>query len=202
WDDYLWARSYERDIGVVVELQGEIAQEIATEVRTALTPEQRERLSAKSTANPSAYEAYLKGRYYWNQRTPPGVLKSLEFFQQAVERDPNFALAYAGLADAHNFTNILGIVAPKDSSPEAKIAATQALVLDPRLAEAHAALGLVKSHYDFDFPGAEREFLKAIELNRNYSNAHLFYAGAYLTPMGLHNDAIAEMQKALEVDPL
>jgi adenylate cyclase len=198
----LWAHSYERDIGDVVELQADIAQAIASEVRTALTPEQRKRLSAKVTTNPSAYEAYLKGRYYWNQRTPAGVEKSVEFFEQAVEKDPNFALAYAGLADAYNFTNILGVWAPKESSPEAKVAATQALVLDPQLAEAHAALGLVKSHYDFDFPGAQREFLKAIELNPNYSNAHLFYAGAYLTPMGRHKDAIAETQKALEVDPL
>ena len=201
-DQHLWAHSYERNIGDVVELQGEIAKAIANEVRTVLTPEQRERLSAKATANPDAFEAYLKGRYYWNQRTPAGVLKSVEFFQQAVEKDPKFALAYAGLADAHNFTNIIGVVAPRESSPEAKIAATQALVLDPRLAEAHAALGLVKSHYEFDFPGAQREFLKAIELNRNYVNAHLFYAGAYLTPMGRHQEAIAEMQKALEVDPL
>lgn len=201
-DQHLWAHSYERDIGDVVDLQADIAQAIAGEVRAALTLEQRKRLSAKVTANSSAYEAYLKGRYYWNQRTPVGILKSVEFFQQAVEKDPNFALAYAGLADAHNFTNILGVVAPKESSPEAKIAATQALVLDPQLAEAHAALGLVKSHYDFDFPGAQTEFLKAMELNRNYSNAHLFYAGAYLTPMGRHQEAIAEMQRALEVDPL
>jgi len=201
-DQHLWAHSYERDSRDVVSLQSDIAQAIADEVRAALTLEQRKRLSAKVTANPNAYEAYLKGRYYWNQRTPVGVLKSVEFFQQAVEKDPNFALAYAGLADAHNFTNVLGVVAPRESSPEAKIAATQALVLDPQLAEAHAALGLVKSHYDFDFPGAQTEFLKAIELNRNYSNAHLFYAGAYLTPMGRHQEAIAEMQRALEVDPL
>jgi TolB-like protein/DNA-binding winged helix-turn-helix (wHTH) protein/Tfp pilus assembly protein PilF len=201
-DQHLWAHSYERDVGDVVELQADIAQAIASEVRAALTPEQHKRLSAKVTTNPSAYEAYLKGRYYLNQRTPAGVKKSVEFFQQAIEKDPNFALAYAGLADAYNFTNILGVSAPKESSPEAKVAATQALVLDPQLAEAHAALGLVKSHYDFDFPGAQREFLKAIELNPNYSNAHLFYAGAYLTPMGRHKDAIAEMQKALEVDPL
>jgi TolB-like protein/DNA-binding winged helix-turn-helix (wHTH) protein/Tfp pilus assembly protein PilF len=201
-DQHLWAHSYERGVGDVVELQADIAQAIASEVRSALTPEQHKRLSAKVTTNPSAYEAYLKGRYYLNQRTPAGVKKSVEFFQQAIEKDPNFALAYAGLADAYNFTNILGVSAPKESSPEAKVAATQALVIDPQLAEAHAALGLVKSHYDFDFPGAQREFLKAIELNPNYSNAHLFYAGAYLTPMGRHKDAIAEMQKALEVDPL
>ncbi len=201
-DQHLWAHSYERDVGDLVTLQGEVAQAIAGEVRAALTPEQRTRLSARVTTNPGAYEAYLKGRYYWNQRTPAAERKSIEFFQQAVEKDPDFALAYARLADAYNFGNILGVLASKESSPEAKAAATKALVLDPQLAEAHTALGLVKSHYDFDFPGAQREFLKAIELNPNYANAHLFYAGAYLTPMGRHEDAIAEMKKALELDPL
>jgi predicted Zn-dependent protease len=185
-----------------VTLQREVAQAIAGEVRASLTPEQRTRLSARVTTSPDAYEAYLKGRYYWNLRTPAAVGKSIEFFQQAVEKDQNFAPAYAGLADAYNFGNVLGVLAPKESSPEAKAAATKALVLDPQLAEAHAALGLVKSHYDFDFPSAQREFLEAIELNPNYSNAHLFYAGAYLTPMGRHEDAIAEMKKALELDPL
>jgi len=201
-DQHLWARSYERDVGDLVTLQGEVAQAIAVEVRATLTPEQRTRLSARVTTNPAAYEAYLKGRYYWNQRTPAAERKSIEFFQQAVEKDPDFALAYAGLADAYNFANILGVLPPKESSPEAKAAATKALMLDPQLAEAHTALGLVKSHYDFDFPAAQREFLKAIELNPNYANAHLLYAGAYLTPMGRHEDAIAELKKALELDPL
>lgn len=201
-DQHLWARSYERDLGDVVTLEGEVAQAIASEVRATVTPQQRTRLSARATTNPGAYEAYLKGRYYWNQRTPPGVKKSIEFFQQATEKDPNFALAYAGLADAYNFSNILRVLAPKESFPEAKAAATKALVLDPELAEAHAALGLAKSHYDFDFTGAQREFLKAIELNPNYANAHLFYSGAYLTPMGRHEEAIAEVKEALELDPL
>ena len=201
-DQHVWAHSYERDIGDLVALQGEVAQAIAGEVRVALTPEQRTRLNARVSTNPDAYEAYLRGRYYWNLRTPAAIRKSIEFFQQAVEKDRDFSLAYAGLADAYNFGNILGVMTPTESAPEAKAAATQALVLDPQLAEAHSALGLVKSHYDFDFPGAQREFLTALELNPNYANAHLFYAGAYLTPMGRHEDAIAEMKKALELDPL
>lgn len=201
-DQHLWAHSYEHDLGDAVNLQSEVAEAIAREVRAVLTPEQRARLSARVTTNPEAYEAYLKGRYYWNQRTPGGVKKSIEFFQQAVEKDTNFALAYAGLADAYNFSNILAVAPPKESSPEAKAAATKALALDPQLGEAHAALGLVKSHYDFDFPGAQKEFLKAIELNPNYPNAYLFYAGGYLTPMGRHEEAIAQMKKALELDPL
>jgi TolB-like protein/DNA-binding winged helix-turn-helix (wHTH) protein/Tfp pilus assembly protein PilF len=201
-DRHLWARSYESDLSDIVTLQGEVAQAIAGQVRAAVTPEQRSHLAKRPTDSSEAYQLYLQGRYSWNQRTPRGIKKSVDFFQQAVEKDPNFALAYAGLADAYNFSNILGVVAPKESSPEAEAAAVKALVLDPQLGEAHTALGLVKSHYHFDFPGAQREFLKAIELNPNYANAHLFYAGAYLTPMGRHEEAIAEMKKALEVDPL
>jgi TolB-like protein/DNA-binding winged helix-turn-helix (wHTH) protein/Tfp pilus assembly protein PilF len=201
-DRHLWARSYESALSDIVTLQGEVAQAIAGQVRAAVTSEQRSHLARRPTDSPEAYQLYLQGRYFWNQRTPRGIKKSVDFFQQAVEKDPNFALAYAGLADAYNFSNILGVLAPRESSPEAEAAAVKALVLDPQLGEAHTALGLVKSHYHFDFPGAQREFLKAIEFNPNYANAHLFYAGAYLTPMGRHEEAIAEMKKALEVDPL
>jgi TolB-like protein/DNA-binding winged helix-turn-helix (wHTH) protein/Tfp pilus assembly protein PilF len=201
-DQHLWARSYESDQRDIVTLQGEVAQAIAGQVRAALTPEERSHLTRRPTDSPEAYQLYLQGRYSWNQRTPRGVKKSIDFFQRAVEKDPNFALAYAGLADAYNFSNILGVLAPKESSPQAEAAAVKALELDPQLAEAHTALGLVRSHYHFDFLGAQREFLKAFGLNPNYANAHLFYAGAYLTPMGRHEEAIAEMKKALEVDPL
>jgi TolB-like protein/DNA-binding winged helix-turn-helix (wHTH) protein/Tfp pilus assembly protein PilF len=201
-DRHLWARSYESDLSDIVTLQREVAQAIAGQVRAALTPEERSHLARRPTDSPEAYQLYLQGRYFWNQRTPRGVKKSIDFFQRAVEKDPNFALAYAGLADAYNFSNILGVLAPRESSPQAEAAAVKALMLDPQLGEAHTALGLVRSHYHFDFLGAQREFLKAFELNPNYANAHLFYAGAYLTPMGRHEEAIAEMKKALEVDPL
>src|SRR5713226_181721 len=201
-DQHLWARSYESDLSDIVTLQGEVAQAIAGQVRAALTPEERSHLAKRPTDSSEAYQLYLQGRYSWNQRTPRGVKKSIDFFQQAVEKDPNFALAYAGLADAYNFSNILGVLAPKESSPQAEAASVKALLLDPQLGEAHTALGLVRSHFYFDFLGAQREFLKAFVLNPNYANAHLFYAGAYLTPMGRHEEAIAEMKKALEVDPL
>jgi TolB-like protein/DNA-binding winged helix-turn-helix (wHTH) protein/Tfp pilus assembly protein PilF len=202
WDQHVWARSYERDLRDVVALQADVAGAIASEVRAVVTSDERTRLAASLTTHPDAYDAYLRGRYYLNQRTPAGMKKSLELFQQAVERDPDFALAHAGLADAYNLSASLGVLSPSDSAPPAKRATAKALALDPRLAEAHAALGLVKSHYDFDFPGAQREFARAIELNANYANAHLFYAGAYLTPMGRHEDAIAEMKKAIDLDPL
>src|SRR5205814_6923908 len=127
------------------------------------------RLAKPATSNSDAYQLYLQARFHWNQRTSLGVKKSIDLFQQATEKDPDFALAYAGLADAYNMANILGALTPRECMPEAKAAATKALVLDPRLAEAHASLGLVKSHYDFDLPGAQKEFLKAIELNPKYA---------------------------------
>jgi len=160
------------------------------------------RLARPVTQNPDAYRLYLEARYYWNQRSPGGIKKSVELFQQATEKDPDFALAYVGIADAYNIGNNLGIYTPRESMPEAKAAATKAMVLDPRLAEAHTLLGQVKSHYEYDLPGAQREFLKGIELNPNYAYGHLYYAGGYLTPMRMHAEAIAEAKKALELDPL
>jgi TolB-like protein/DNA-binding winged helix-turn-helix (wHTH) protein/Tfp pilus assembly protein PilF len=201
-DQHLWARSYERDVGDIVSLQADIAQAIAGEVRAIVTPEQRSRLTASRPVKGDAYDAYLRGRHFLNQRTPAATKRSVEFFRQAVESDPNFALAHASLAEAYNFANAFSGLAPRETSPVAKAAATRALELDPQLAEAHAALGILKSHYDFDFAGAQHAFLKAIELNPNYATARLYYAGGYLTPMGRHAEAIAQMKKTLELDPL
>jgi len=198
----IWGRQFRYPISDLSRAQDELAAAILDKLKLRLNSTEGNRLAKHATDNSEAYQLYLQGRYHWNQRTPAGIKKSVEFFQQATEKDPNFALAYAGLADAYNMGANLGVFTPRESSPEAKAAATKALVLDPRLGEAHAALGMVKSHYDFDLPGAQKEFLKAIELNPNYANAHLYYAGAYLTPMGRHADAIAEMKKALELDPL
>jgi serine/threonine-protein kinase len=198
----IWGRQFRYPISDLPRAQDELASAILDKLKLRLNSADETRLARSATDNSEAYQLYLQGRYHWNQRTPAGIKKSIEFFQQATEKDPNFALAYVGLADAYNMGNNLGVFTPRESSPEAKAAATKALVLDPRLGEAHAILGQVKSHYDFDFSGAQREFLKAIELNPNYANAHLYYAGGYLTPMGRHAEAIAEMKKALELDPL
>jgi eukaryotic-like serine/threonine-protein kinase len=198
----IWGRQFRYPISDLSRAQDELATAILDKLKLRLNSTEGTRLARPATENSEAYQLYLQGRYHWNQRTPAGIKKSIELFQQAAEKDPNFALAYAGLADAYNMGNNLGLFTPKESSPEAKAAATKALVVDPQLAEAHAALGMVKSHYDFDLPGAQREYLKAIELNPNYANAHLFYAGGYLTPMGRHAEAIAELKKALELDPL
>ena len=199
---HLWAKNYDRDLKKLLEIEEELGQTLAQQVRLNLSPQREVEFSRIRTANPEAYDLYLKGRYYWNQRTPAGIRQSIAYFQQAIEKDPEFAMAYAGLADAYNLSYNFGVLSAKESSLQAKAAATKALELDPSIAEAHAALGKVKSHYDFDFPGAEKEFLKAIELNPNSANAHFFYSNCYLLPMGRFAEAIAENKKALELDPL
>ena len=199
---HLWAQSYERELHDLLLIENELGKAIARQVQINLTPQQEIDLSRMRTVNPDAYDLYLKGRFYWNQRNPAAIKESIGYLQKATELDPNFALAYVGLADAYNISNILGLYSAKESLPQAKAAATKALALDPSLAEAHAALGIVKSHYEFDLAGAQREFLKAIELNPNSAYAHLFYSNCYLSPMGRMSEAIAENQRALELDPL
>jgi len=199
---HLWAQNYERELHDVLQIENELGKAIARQVQINLTPQQEIDLSRMRTVNPEAYDLYLKGRYYWNQRNPAAIKESIGYLQRATAQDPNFSLAYVGLADAYNIGNILGVYSPKESLPQAKAAATKALALDPSLAEAHAALGMEKSHYEFDFPGAQREFLKAIELNPNSAYAHLFYSNCYLAPMGRMSEAIAENQRALQLDPL
>lgn len=199
---HLWARSYDREMKDLIEVQNDIGKAIAEQVQANLTPQREVEMSGAHTVNPEAYDLYLKGRFYWNQRNPKAILASIQYFQEATAEDPNFALAYAGLADAYNISNIVGPYSPQESSPKAGAAAKRAIELDPSLAEAHAALGMEKSHYEFDFPGAEKEFLKALELNPNSAYAHLFYGNCYLMPMGRMREAIAETQQALALDPL
>lgn len=199
---HLWAKNYDRDLHDLLNIENELGQTIAQQVQVNLSPQRRMELAKMRTVDPEAYDLYLKGRYYWNQRTPAGVKESIAYYQQAIAKDPDFAQAYAGLADAYYFGNILWVYAPKDCFPQAREAATKAIMLDPKLAEAYAALAMVQSHYDFDFPAAEKNFLKALELNPNSAYAHLFYGNSYLLPMGRVQEAIAENKKALELDPL
>jgi TolB-like protein/DNA-binding winged helix-turn-helix (wHTH) protein/Flp pilus assembly protein TadD len=199
---HMWAQTYDRELHDVLEIENELGKAIAQQVQLNLTQQQQSDLSKVRTVNSEAYDLYLKGRFYWNQRTVGAIQQSIALFEQAAAKDPNFALAYVGVADGYNISNILGAYSPRESFPQAKAAATRALALDPSLAEAHAALGMEKSHYEFDLPGAQREFLKAIELNPNSAYAHLFYSNCYLSPMGRFSEAIAENKKALELDPL
>jgi TolB-like protein/Tfp pilus assembly protein PilF len=199
---HLWARSYDRELHDVLEIENDLGRAIAQEVQANLTPERESALARQRLVDPEAYDLYLKGRYYWNERTPAGIKQSIGYFQKATDKDPNFALAYTGLADAYNISNIVGLYSAKQSLPQAAEAAKRAIEIDPTLAEPHSALGMEKSHYEFDFPGAEKEFRQALELNPNSAYAHLFYSNCYLLPMGREAEAVAENQKALALDPL
>jgi TolB-like protein/DNA-binding winged helix-turn-helix (wHTH) protein/Tfp pilus assembly protein PilF len=199
---HLWAENYDQELHNLLDFENDLGKAIARQVEAKLSPQRENALARVRTVDPEAYDLYLKGRYYWNQRTPAGLRQSVGYFQQAIGKDSSFALAYAGLADAYNISSILGVLAPKDSLPQSRDAAEKAIALDPNLAEAHTALGVEKSHYEFDFPGAEKEFLTALELNPNSAYSHLFYSNCYLMPMARVDQAIAENQKALELDPL
>jgi len=199
---HVWAQNYQRDLHDLLQIQTELGTAIARQVQGNLTPQQLVDLSKIRSVDPDAYDLYLKGRFYWNERNASAIKESIGYFQQAIAKDTNFALAYVGLADAYNIGNIVGAFSPSESLPQAKAAATKALALDPSLAEAHAALGMEKSHYEYDFPGAQKEFLRALELNPNSAYTHLFYSNCYLAPMGRMTEAIAENKKALQLDPL
>lgn len=199
---HLWARSYDRDLKDLIEVEDDLGKAITEQVQANINSERETELSRSRTSDPEAYDLYLKGRYYWNQRTRESIAESIRYFQQAALKDPNSALAYSGLASAYDISNILGAETASESLPKAKEAAMKAIQLDPFLAEAHAALGMEKSHYDYDFPAAREEFRKAIRLNPNSAYAHLFYSNCYLLPTGHESEAIAENQKALELDPL
>jgi serine/threonine-protein kinase len=199
-DKHLWARSYDRDLRNVLALQSGVAQAIAREIQVKLTTAEESRLASARPVSPAAYEAYLKGRYHWNKRTPEGIKTAIEYFQQSVEKDPNYALAYAGLADCYVVT--VNPSPPKEKMPKAKAAATKALQLDDTLAEAHTSLAAVLSRYDWDWPSAQKEFKRALELNPRYAEAHEWYAAWYLVPMGRLQEAIAEEERARELDPV
>jgi len=199
---HLWAHSYDRELNNVLQIENDLGRAIAQEVQANLNPRRQSALARQRLVDPEAYDLYLRGRYYWNERTPAAVKQSIEFFQKATSKDPNFALAYAGMADAYNISVIVGLYSPNESMPLAAEAAKRAIEVDPAQAEAHAALGMEKSLYEFDFPGAEKEFRKALELNPSSAYAHLFYSNCYLMPMGREAEAVAENQKALTLDPL
>ena len=201
-DRHLWTESYERDLRDVLALQGQLANAIAQEIKIMVTPQEQAHLAASAhPVSPEAYQLYLKGRYFWNKRTEDGLRKALEYFQRAIDLDPNYALAYAGLADCYVLLSDYGGLPPKDAFPRAKAAGLKALEIDDKLAEAYPSLAWVRCFYDWDFPGAEGDFKRAIELNPNYATAHHWY-GWYLALMGRFEEAIAQVKKAQELDPL
>lgn len=197
----LWGEKYTRKMSDILTVQEEIARRISERLRLRLTGEEEKRLSKSYTANTEAYQLYLKGRYYWNKRTEESYQKAIESFRQAIDRDRNYALAYTGLADSYSFLSSQGIRPPREVFPLAKEAAERAIELDDTLAEGHTSLAYVKLYYDWDWKGAEEEYIRAIELNPNYSTPHHGYA-YYLISTGRTEEAIAEIQRAQEIDPL
>ena len=196
----IWTESYDRELRDVLAVQDSIVQNIASQIHIALTEEEKTRFANPRNTPPEAYQAYLKGRYYWNKRTGDGMEKAAQYFQQAIDGDPTYAEAYSGLADCNSGLSWHGFKSPADGLPKAYAAARKAIEINPRSAEAHASLGLVFSHR-WEWPGAEAEFKQAIELDPQYANAHHWY-GDYLSMMGRHQDALAEARRALQLDPL
>jgi tetratricopeptide (TPR) repeat protein len=202
-DKHLWAKSYEGDLRDAFALQSQVARSIASEIRIELTPHEKAVLEPKKHVNVEAYEAYLKGRYFWNKRTADGLKMAVDYFNQTTGKDPNFAAAYAGLADTYALLGDweYGVLAPKEAYPRAKAAAIKALELDNTLGEAHISLAFCLDNFDWDWESAGREFRRGIELNPGYATGHHWYAW-HLTALGRNDAAVAEIQKAESLDPL
>jgi serine/threonine protein kinase/TolB-like protein/Flp pilus assembly protein TadD len=197
----VWGEQYERKTSDLMSLQRDIAGQIANNLRLKISGEEHNRMMKHYTENPEAYQLYLKGRFYWNKRTAESYQKAIDYFRQAIEKDPNYALAYTGLADCYSFLSSQGIRPPRDVFPLAKEAALKAIEIDSSLSEAHTSLAYVKLYYDWDWAGAESEYKQAIALNPNYPTPHHGYA-YLLISSGRTEDAIAEIRKAEAIDPL
>jgi tetratricopeptide (TPR) repeat protein len=200
-DQHLWAESYERDFRDILSLQSDIARQVANEVRIVLTPEEQARFGSSRQVHPEANELYLKARYFWNKRTEEYVKRALSYFHQAIDHDPTYAQAYAGLADSYNILGYYNVLPPAEAYPKGKAAALKALELDASLAEPHATLGVVKRDFEWDWSGAEEEFQRAIELNPGYVDAY-HWRSTLLNMLGRQAEALREKKKALAMDPL
>jgi eukaryotic-like serine/threonine-protein kinase len=199
-DEHLWADSYDRDLRDVLSLQDDVARQIAAQVQVKLTPQEQKQLASPGSTNPEAYQLYLQGRFHWNKGDEPNLKKSIEYYQQALGKDPNYALAYAGLADSYSaFSDWYS--PPRQVMPQAKAAAVKALKLDESLAAAHNSLCVIYTIYDWDWQGAEKECRRAIELNPSFADAHDNYA-TYLSAIGQWDKMAAELRRAEELDPL
>jgi tetratricopeptide (TPR) repeat protein len=196
----IWGEQYSRTMSDVMALQGDMAREISSKLRLKLTAEEERQLTKPDTENIEAYQLYVKGRYYAGKGTQDGLSRGLEYFRQAIDKDPNYALAYDGLAKYYLYAEGW-FLAPKDAMPKAREAAKKALELDGKLAEAHTSVGVVLHLFDWDWPGAEREFERAIELNSGHATAHECYA-MYLVTMGRFEEGFRECERAQALDPL
>jgi tetratricopeptide (TPR) repeat protein len=202
-DKHLWAQSYDGNLRDSLALQKRVASDIAERIRIALTPQERADLRNATVVDPQAYEDYLRGRYFWNKRSADGVKRAIDYFNQAIAKDPNYAPAYSGLADSYI---VLGgwpgaVMDPKEAYPRAKAAASKALELDNTLGEAHTSLAMSIEQFVWDWDAAGTEFRRGVELNPGYATGHQWYAD-HLAETGSINEAIAEIQKAKSLDPL
>jgi len=200
-DTHVWGEEYNRRLSDILAVQEEIARDISGKLRQRLTGEEKKQLTRRYTENAEAYGLYLRGRYHWNKRTAGDIQKGIGYFQQAIEKDPTYALAYAGLAESYAILyNYTGLPS-SETFPKAKAAAVKALELDDTLPQAHATLALTHEKFDWDFSAAEKEFRRAIELDPSYPTAHHWY-GLFLSEIGRHEEAIAQSERAYELDPL
>src|SRR5216117_468440 len=201
-DAHLWAETYDRKLTDIFAVQSEISKTIADTLQARLTGLEKISIAKVPTANTEAYELYLKGRFFWNKRTGADLKHAIEYFNQAIAKDPNYALAYAGLADSYTLLSVFSAASPQDSIPQARVAAKKALELDNTLAEAHASSGRILSGYDYDFERAIAEFERAIQLNPNYATSYHWISNGPLTARGEFDRAITEGKRAVELDPL
>jgi TolB-like protein/Tfp pilus assembly protein PilF len=201
-DTHLWADTFDRKLTDVFGVESEIAKDIADALRAKLSGSEQHAIAARPTENTAAHDLYLKGRFFWNKRDAPDLEKALTYFRQAAAADPNYALAWSGVADTYLLLPLFGGANPADVYPKAKDAANKAAALDPNLAEPHAALGVIGNIFDFDFPMSMREFEKAIALNPNYATAHHWFGNSLLECIGDFDRSVAEMKRAVELDPL
>jgi len=197
----LWADKFDETFTNIFSVQDSISERMASALTLNLSGDEKKRLTRRYTENVEAYQAYLKGRYYWNKWNGEGLRKSIEYFEQSIAKDPHYALAYAGLSDSHNLLGYLGIAPPKEAFPRSEAAALKALEMDDSLGEAHLSLAKVKLFYDWDGPKFESEVKRSLDLDSNYADAHGMY-GTYLLAIGRFNESIAERKRALELDPL
>ncbi len=196
----LWGGQYNRKPEDVFALQDDLSREISEKLRLQLTGEERQRLTKRYTEDSEAYRLYLKGRYHWNKRSPEGLQKAVEYFQQALDKDPAYSLAYAGLADTYAYLSFFNVVAPREAMPKAKSAAVKGLEIDKALAEAHVSLGYISFTYDGDWPAAGKHFEQALALNPAYTRGHTFYP-FYLSSIGRSEEALEVAKGALDLDP-
>ena len=199
-DRQLWAERYERNLRDILSLQGEVTTAIAREINVKLTPQEQARLASARTVNPEAYEAYLKGMFHWSRQTPAGLDTALQYFELALEKDPEFALGYVGVAWVWGARQQMGLTSPQDATPPSKAAAAKALELDSTLAEVHHLVGGQKTYMDWDWEGGGAAYRRAIEINPNYAEARAFYSH-FLNIMRRPEEAMAQIERAMELDP-